>query len=100
MRYAGCLVELLSDDGREPTGIVATVRDITRQELERQEVDRRRRRRETEAADLPGRDPVSGMLGRDRFTDELDRMARSGNGALLVVAVEPDRDCPRPRASR
>jgi len=91
MRYAGCLVELLSDDGQEPTGIVATVRDITRQELERQEIDRRRRRRETEAADLPGRDPVSGMLGRDRFTDELDRVARSGQGTLLVVAVEPDR---------
>lgn len=91
MRYAGCLVELLSDDGREPTGIVATVRDITGQELERQEIDRRRRRRETEAADLPGRDPVSGMLGRDRFTDELDRVARGGQGTLLVVAVEPDR---------
>ena len=91
MRYAGCLVELLSDDGREPTGIVATVRDITRQELERQEIDRRRRRRETEAADLPGRDPVCGMLGRDRFADELDRVARSGQGTLLVMAVEPDR---------
>jgi EAL domain-containing protein (putative c-di-GMP-specific phosphodiesterase class I)/GGDEF domain-containing protein/PAS domain-containing protein len=91
MRYASCLVELLSDDGHRPTGIVATVRDITRQELERQEIDRRRRRRTTEAADLPGRDPVSDLLGRDRFTDELDRAARSGQGALLVVAVEPDR---------
>ncbi|MFF5075761.1 EAL domain-containing protein [Actinoplanes sp. NPDC000266] len=92
MRYAGCLVELLSDDGRTPTGIVATVRDITRQELERQEIDRRRRRRESEATDLPGRDPVSTMPGRDRFTDELDRLARGGRGTLLVVAVEPDRE--------
>ncbi|XVU28040.1 EAL domain-containing protein [Actinoplanes sp. CA-054009] len=92
MRYASCLVELLSDDGRTPTGIVATVRDVTRRELERQEIDRRRRRRESEAADLPGRDPVSGMPGRDRFTDELDRVARSGRGTLLVVAVEPDRE--------
>jgi PAS domain S-box-containing protein len=91
MRYAGCLVELLSDDGRQPTGIVATVRDITRQELERQEIDRHRRRRQTDTLDLPGRDPVSGMLGRARFTDELDRTARSGKGTLLVVAVEPDR---------
>ncbi|MET8147798.1 EAL domain-containing protein [Actinoplanes sp. NPDC049668] len=91
MRYAGCLVELLGDDGREPTGIVATVRDITRQELERQEIDRRRRRRVTET-DLPGRDTVSGMLGRDRFADELDRAARGGQGTLLVVAVEPDRE--------
>jgi EAL domain-containing protein (putative c-di-GMP-specific phosphodiesterase class I)/GGDEF domain-containing protein len=91
MRYASCLVEQLSDDGRESTGIVATVRDITRQELERQEIDRRRRRRDTEAVDLPGRDPVSGMPGRDRFADELDRVARSGRGTLLVVAVEPDR---------
>jgi PAS domain S-box-containing protein len=92
MRYAGCLVELLSEDGREPTGIVATVHDITRQELERQDIDRRRRRRDTEAADLPGRDPVSGMLGRDRFIDELDRAARSGHGSLLVVAVQPVRE--------
>lgn len=91
MRYVGCLMELLSDDGEEPTGIVATVSDITRQELERQEIDRRRRRRETEAADLPGRDSVSGMLGRNRFIDELDRVARSGQGTLLVVAIEPDR---------
>jgi PAS domain S-box-containing protein len=91
MRYADCLIELLSDDGREPVGIIATVRDVTRQELERLEIERRRRRRETEALGLPGRDPVSGMLGRDRFTDELDRVARSGQGTLLVLAVEPDR---------
>jgi PAS domain S-box-containing protein len=91
LRYATCLVQLLGDDGPELTGIVATVRDVTRQELERQEIDRRRRRRKTETVDLPGRDPISGMPGRDRFTDELDRVARSGRGALLVVAVEPDR---------
>jgi PAS domain S-box-containing protein len=100
MRYASCLVELLSDDGRQPTGIVATVRDVTAQELDRQEIDRRRRRRETETVDLPGRDPVSGMLGRDRFTDELDRAARSGRGTLLVVAVEPTRALSDPQSEQ
>lgn len=100
MRYASCLVELLSDDGDRPTGIVATVRDITRQELERQEIDRRRRRRATEAADLPGREPVSGILGRDRFTDELDRAAAAVRERCWWWLWSRTGSCPRHRASR
>ncbi|MFI7601547.1 EAL domain-containing protein [Actinoplanes sp. NPDC049681] len=90
--YVRCLVQLLTPDGETPTGLVATVHDVTRQEVERQEQRRTRRRARIGRDRLPGHDPVSAFLGRDRFADELDRAARAGSGALLVVAVEPTRE--------
>ncbi|MEV8504674.1 EAL domain-containing protein [Actinoplanes sp. NPDC051475] len=92
LHYVRCLVELLTPDGVTPTGLIATAHDVTRQELERQEQHRTRRRARIGRDRLPGHDPVSAFLGRDRFVDEVDRAARGGAGALLVVAVEPTRD--------
>jgi len=94
VRYVQCLVELLSDDGETPTGIIATAHDVTRRELDRQEHSRRRRRDRIGPVDPGGPHPVGGLAGRDCFLRALDRAARSGPGALLVVAIEPARALP------
>lgn len=91
VRYLQCLVELLSDDGRDPTGVIATAHDVTRRELDRQEHSRRRRRDRVGMGDPVGADPIGGLAGREDFIRALDRAARSEPGALLVVSIEPAR---------
>ncbi|WP_281893387.1 EAL domain-containing protein [Phytohabitans aurantiacus] len=87
-RYVHALIELVAGEGHRPYGIVATVEDVTELELARQERDRLARRRQTVRAEPPHADPVTGLLTRVRFTDEVERALRAGTGALLVVATE------------
>jgi EAL domain-containing protein (putative c-di-GMP-specific phosphodiesterase class I)/GGDEF domain-containing protein/PAS domain-containing protein len=87
-RYVHGVIEVVAGDGHRPYGIVATVEDVTELELARQERDRLARRRQTVRAEPPHADPVTGLLTRVRFTDEIDRALRAGTGALLVVATE------------
>ncbi|PRY25672.1 EAL domain-containing protein [Pseudosporangium ferrugineum] len=89
LRYAHCLVELLSDDGLTPTGIVATVHDITRRELDRQEHDRRRRRERMAPHRPPAADAPPALMTRAGFADAVDLAAHAGTGAVLVMSLEP-----------
>lgn len=89
LRYVQCLIEILEDDGRTPTGIIATVQDATERELDRQAHDRHRRRQRLAPSRTTGRGPGDGLLTRKCFLDELDLAVRRSEGALLVIAVEP-----------
>jgi len=85
MRYVQCLAEILAGGA----GVVATVQDVTEAQLARREQQRLRRRQTITAQRPPGRDPLTGLLGRESFTDAVDTAARSGRGVLLLVGIEP-----------
>lgn len=87
-RYVHAEIEVVAGDGHRPYGMVATVEDVTELELARQERDRLARRRQTVQAEPPHADPVTGLVTRVRFTNEVERALRAGTGALLVVATE------------
>ncbi|MEJ3744080.1 EAL domain-containing protein [Actinomycetes bacterium KLBMP 9797] len=88
-RYAHGFLEVVVDADDHPYGLVATVEDVTERELAQRERDRLARRRQTVRASLVEPDPVTGLLTRARFADEIDRALRVGTGALLIVATEP-----------
>ncbi|GIE53728.1 diguanylate cyclase [Amorphoplanes nipponensis] len=100
VRYVQCLVELLSPDGRNPTGIIATGHDVTRRELDRQQHTRRLRRDRLNGADHGHRPVAQCPVDRETFLRMVDRAAGSGPGALLVITVEPAGSLPAGRADQ
>jgi EAL domain-containing protein (putative c-di-GMP-specific phosphodiesterase class I)/GGDEF domain-containing protein len=72
-------------------GLRGALRDVSARERARREVARLSRRGETVQASIIERDPVTGLMTRARFADEVDRAQRRGGGAVLVIRVEPDR---------
>jgi hypothetical protein len=94
--YVHCHIEVLADEHACLYGIIATGQDVTELELARQERDRLARRCQGIRTDLLDRDPVTGLLTRDRFADEVDRAQRAGTGTLLVLAT---RRPPEPAAT-
>jgi PAS domain S-box-containing protein len=87
--YVHCYIEVLAEKNGRLYGIIATGQDVTELELARQERDRLARRCQSVRMDLLDRDPVTGLLTRARFADEIDRAQRAGTGTLLVVAARP-----------
>lgn len=79
--------------GREGlvTGIRGALRDVSPRERAQREAARLARRGETLQSSILEPDPATGLLTRARFADEVDRAQRRGEGALLVVRIEPDR---------
>jgi PAS domain S-box-containing protein len=86
--YVHCSIEVVTEDG-EATGIIATGQDVTVVEKARQERARRVLRGGTVQEDLIELDPVTGLLTRRRFADEVGRALRTGTGTLLVVSAPP-----------
>jgi PAS domain S-box-containing protein len=86
--YLHCYIEVVTDGGK-PTGMIATGQDITGIEKARQERKRRDLRGGTVQQDLTELDPVTGLLTRKRFADEVGRALRTGTGTLLVVSAPP-----------
>ncbi|WIM97440.1 EAL domain-containing protein [Actinoplanes oblitus] len=85
-----CRLEpMMSPDGTV-RGIRGTVRDVTARERARREDARLTRRGETVQASLVEPDPVTGLLTRARFADEIDRALRRAAGALLVLRVQAE----------
>ena len=87
--YVHCYLEVITEDDGQPTGIIATGRDVTAVEKARQERDRRALRGGTVQPDLTEFDPITGLLTRQRFADELGRALRTGTGTLLVISAPP-----------
>ena len=87
--YVHCYLEVITDDDGQPTGIIATGRDVTSVEKARQERDRRTLRGGTVQPDLTEFDPITGLLTRQRFADQVGRALRTGTGTLLVVSAPP-----------
>ncbi len=86
--YVHCAIEVVTRDG-VATGIIATGQDVTAVEKARQERVRRELRGGTVQQDLVELDPVTGLLTRRRFADEVGRALRAGSGTLLVVSAPP-----------
>ncbi|AEV82047.1 diguanylate cyclase [Actinoplanes sp. SE50] len=83
-----CRLEpMMSPDGTV-RGIRGTIRDVTDRERARREDVRLTRRGETVQSSLVDPDPVTGLLTRARFADEIDRALRRAAGALLVLRVQ------------
>jgi EAL domain-containing protein (putative c-di-GMP-specific phosphodiesterase class I)/GGDEF domain-containing protein/PAS domain-containing protein len=87
-RYLHCRVEVLVDRRGRPYGLIGTGEDVTELELARQDRCRRQRRAETLRTERADRDPLTGLLTRQGFADEVERARRGGGGALLVAAVD------------
>ncbi len=88
IRYVHCHIEILATAG-EPSGIIATGKDVTAVELARQERRRLATRSEMLRPDSAAHDFVTGLPTRSYFTDEVDRARRITDGALVLVATEP-----------
>ena len=86
--YVHCSIEVVAERGMV-TGMIATGQDITVVEKERQERKRRALRGGTVQEDLTELDPITGLLTRRRFADEVGRALRTGAGTLLVVSAPP-----------
>jgi len=87
--YVHCYIEVVTGKDGRKSGIIATGRDVTDAEKERQERERRALRDQSVQKDLSEADPVTGLLGRRAFTDEVGRALRTGTGTLLVVSAPP-----------
>jgi EAL domain-containing protein (putative c-di-GMP-specific phosphodiesterase class I)/GGDEF domain-containing protein len=86
-----CRLEPIVDPDGVMVGLRGALRDVSARERARREVARLSRRGETVQASIVERDPVTGLMTRARFADEVDRAQRRGGGAVLVIRVEPDR---------
>ena len=86
-----CQLEPIVDPDGVMVGLRGALRDVSARERARREVARLSRRGETVQASIVERDPVTGLMTRARFADEVDRAQRRGGGAVLVIRVEPDR---------
>ena len=86
-----CRLEPIIGSDNAVVGVHGSLRDVSARERARREVARLSRRGETVQASVVDRDPATGLLTRDRFADEVDRVQRRGGGAVLVIRVEPDR---------
>jgi PAS domain S-box-containing protein len=85
-----CRLEPLRNPDESVRGVHGTVTDVSQRERARREADRLARRGETVQDSLAEPDPATGLLTRDRFTDEIDRAQRRGGGAVLVIRVQPE----------
>ena len=83
------LVEVVVDGRGRPSGIVASGEDATSAHKRRQEEVRRARRESSVQQSLAEVDPVTGLLSRRAFVDEVGRALRSGTGTLLVISTPP-----------
>src|SRR3954469_22085138 len=86
-----CRIEPVTSPDGTVRGIRGTVTDVSARERARREIARLTRRGETVQASLVEPDPATGLLTRARFLDEIDRALRLGDGAVLVIRVQPDR---------
>jgi EAL domain-containing protein (putative c-di-GMP-specific phosphodiesterase class I)/GGDEF domain-containing protein/PAS domain-containing protein len=83
------LVEVVVDHDGRPSGLVATGEDATTAFQERQEKERRALRDRSVQRSLVDIDPVTGLLTRRAFADEVGRAARTGTGSVLVISAPP-----------
>ncbi|MEU4620789.1 EAL domain-containing protein [Actinoplanes sp. NPDC023801] len=88
VRHVHCHIEVLTTAG-EPSGLIATGRDVTILEIARQERRRLTTRNAMLCADQRARDLVTGLPNRGYLTDEVDRARRITHGAVIVVATQP-----------
>src|SRR3954471_8317928 len=86
-----CRLEPIVGPDGAMAGLRRALRDASARERARREVARLSRRGETVQASIVERDPVTGLMTRARFADEVDRAQRRGGGAVLVIRVEPAR---------
>jgi PAS domain S-box-containing protein len=86
-----CRLEPIAGHDGATSGIRAALRDVGDRERVKREAARMVRRGETVQASLSDPDPATGLMTRARFADEVDRAQRRGEGAVLVIRVEPDR---------
>ncbi|GAA2641405.1 EAL domain-containing protein [Paractinoplanes durhamensis] len=86
-----CRLEPVKSPDGTVRGIRGTVTDVSARERARREIARLARRGETVQTSLIDPDPATGLLTRDRFTDEIDRAQRRGGGAVLIIRVQPEK---------
>jgi PAS domain S-box-containing protein len=87
--HVHCYFEVVTDGTGRATGIIATAQDVTEGEKLRREQVRRVIRAGSVQQDLSEADPVTGLLGRRAFVDEVGRALRAGTGTLLVISAPP-----------
>lgn len=87
--YVQCYLEVVAGDDGRPNGIIATAQDVTESEKRRQEQARRVVRAGTVQQDLSDADPITGLLGRRAFVDEIGRALQAATGTLLVISAPP-----------
>jgi PAS domain S-box-containing protein len=88
--YVHCYFEVVTgDEGGGPTGIIATAQDVTEAEKRRREQARRVIRADTVQQDISESDPVTGLLGRRAFVDEVGHALQGRTGTLLVISAPP-----------
>ncbi|MFI7544213.1 EAL domain-containing protein [Actinoplanes sp. NPDC049599] len=88
-RYVEVLLEVLTDRLGRPTGIIGTGHDATATHKRLQDDRRREVRASSVQKDLTEVDPVTGLLSRKAFADEVGRALRAGTGTLLVISAPP-----------
>jgi PAS domain S-box-containing protein len=87
--YVHCYFEVVTDESGRATGVIVTAEDVTDGEKRRRERVRRAIRAQTVQQDLSDADPVTGLLGRRAFVDEVGRALQGGTGTLLVISAPP-----------
>lgn len=87
--YIEVLLEILTNQLGQPTGVIATADDVTASYKGQQDDRRRALRNSSVQKDLAEVDAATGLLSRRAFTDEVGRALRTGTGTLLVISAPP-----------